>query len=113
MSKSTLRRLSKTMSDDEALAFLSTHFSCVAKLEAENEALKTELRTERKGHLAALLDVGAITLEQYEDGMKQVALLTGGSAEKQFAQSLSKRTTPLSDEEKRNALTGESDEHKD
>jgi len=32
------------------------------------------------------------------------------TAEQQFAQSLSKRTTPLSDEEKRNALTGGQDE---
>ena len=47
----------------------------VAKLEAENERLKRELRIERKGHLMALYEAGDISLEQCEKGIADVALL--------------------------------------
>ena len=60
MSKSTLRRLSKTMPDDEALEFLSDYFPCVSQLKAENEALremvKADLLTIREKDKDAYLD---------------------------------------------------------
>ena len=53
----------------------------IAQLEEENEALKRELRTERRTTLGALLDSGAISLVQWEEGMEQLALLTAEESE--------------------------------
>ena len=51
------------------------------RLEAENATLKRELRTERRTTLGALLDSGAISLVQWEEGMEQLALLTAEESE--------------------------------
>ena len=51
------------------------------RLEEENAKLKRELRTERRTTLGALLDSGAISLVQWEEGMEQLALLTAEESE--------------------------------
>ena len=50
--------------------------SALLESETENAELKRELRTERRTTLGALLDSGAISLVQWEEGMEQLALLT-------------------------------------
>ena len=55
--------------------------SALLESETENAELKRELRTERRTTLGALLDSGAISLVQWEEGMEQLALLTAEESE--------------------------------
>jgi len=48
--------------------------------EAENAALKQELRDERKAHLGHLIDADLISREDYEDAMSKIALLEANDA---------------------------------
>jgi len=47
----------------------------VAQLEAENERLKRELRSERIARLGELMDADIITREQYSEQLRQITLL--------------------------------------
>ena len=68
----------KVLSRDALLEQLSEEqlTQDVAKAEAENEALRAELRRERINHLRVLLQAGKISFRVWQEAVDEIALLT-------------------------------------